>query len=421
VKLSKNCNEVEVQPLVSRVHLDAGAEVLDVAADSTVTDSVWLLVRRNGAAGSPEIVVQRQAAGGVEEEVVLPLDPVAAPSLSLQPAPETGRVWVVREAPSVFEVWRIDPSDPLQPVLGSENLAGFPSEGPLCNPCDDSEWPRRLVFLEGVPAVASLPTFSIDASLVVWVGRLDDSGFEIRLNGENRLSFEPPCDDDSPEAQAACEEQRQNLVYPEITLLGVQRDPRQAQTVLFGHRTRNETYDGDPFPLESADVFMVALFIDEEGRPEGILRSYSGVYSPEGPLDTSVPFLPSTDPPFGVAIDRFASYGLFSNGGELPRIVQLPNADPDFEELTGRVPLQLDTQLLQLDRDLAMGRLVDGRWELTKLFPDDPQQSGELTYETDAAITEIVSGGVGTFMLRKDGARPEVVRVRCPELEPEGA
>ena len=116
-----------------------------------------------------------------------------------------------------------------------------------------------------------------------------------------------------------------------------------------------------------------------------------------------------------VSADRFAAYGLFSNGGEVARLVQLPNSDPDFTELTSRVSLTLDTQLLQMDRDLALGRLDEGRWELTKLFPDAPAQSRTRVYETDAPITEVVSGGIGTFMLSKTAAPPELVRVRCVE------
>ncbi len=418
VKLSKNCNDVEVQSLIPRVPLEAGSTVLDVATDSTVTDAVWILLVRPTDEGDDELVVQLQGPDGVESEFVLDTSAVIAPALSLQPAPDSGQVWVVREEPGVFELWRIDPDDPLQPILPSENLSSFPTDGPLCNPCDSSEWPRRLYFMEGQPAVVSLPTFSVDAGLVVWAGRLDTSGLLIRMADEHRLSFEPPCEGDTPEAQAACAEQRMNLIYPEITLLGVQEDPRRDQTMLFGHRTRAESYAGDPFPLESADVFMVGLFLDGDNRPEGVLRSYSGFYTPEGPIDASAPPLPSATPPFGIAVDRFAAYGLFSNGGVLPRLIQLPEADPDFEELSGRVTLELDTELLQMDRDLAMGRLVDGEWEVTKLFPDEPSQSGVLVYGGSEPITEVVSGGVGTFMLRKGDAAPEVVRLRCPQPDP---
>jgi len=418
VKLSKNCNEVEVRSLVPRVPLEPGTIVLDVATDSTVTDTVWLLLRRPTDDGEGELIVQLQSSGGVEAEYRLETSALISPSLSLQPAPDAGQVWVVREEPGVFELWRIDPDDPLAPILPSENLVDFPTDGPLCSPCDSGEWPRRLFFVEGQPAVVSLPTFSVDAGLVVWAGRLDTSGLLIRMADEHRLSFEPPCEDDTPEAQAACAEQRMNLTYPEVTLLGVQEDPRREQTMIFGHRTKAESYDGDPFPLESADVFMVGLFLDEGNRPEGILRSYSGFYTPEGPIDASAPPLPSASPPFGMAVDRFAAYGLFSNGGVLPRLIQLPEADPDFEELSGRIPLELDTTLLQMDRDLAMGRLVDGQWEVTKLFPDEPSQSGVLLYGGAEPITEVVSGGVGTFMLRKGDAPPEVVRLRCPQTDP---
>ena len=412
LELSKNCNDVQVQTLAARVGEGEGETVLDVAADGALGDSAWVLVHRSTGAGS-EVVVQRVSTRGVEDEVLLP---VQTSSVSLVPAPESGRVWVVRDQPGLLQLWRVAPDDPVRPLLGSDELSSFPSTGPLCEDCDGADWPRRLIFLSGTPALLSLPRSSKDAVLVVWVASLATDGAQISLDREHRLNFEPPCDDTSPEAQAFCEEQRMNLRYPEVTLLGVQQDPRQPQTVLFGHRTRSQSYDGESFPLESADVFMVSVFLDDDGGPAGVLRSYSGFYDGSEPVGSSVPPLPTADPPHGVAIDRFASYGLFSNGGQLARLVQLPDTDPNFTELSGRVSLPLEGSLLQLDRDLAMGQVVDGAWEITKLFPDDPGQSQVRRYDGDAPIVEVLSGGVGTFLLRKEGIPPEVVRVRCPEL-----
>lgn len=417
LKLSKNCNEVVVDVLVPRVGDGDGHEILDVAADGTLGTTAWVLVRRSTAAGASELVVQRIAAHGIEHETVLPIE--GAPTLALSPAPETGRVWVVQSEPGHYQVWRVDPDDPVRPLLGSTELASFPSVGPPCEGCDD-EWPRRLFFLPSGPAIVALPRASTDASLVVWVAELDTSGAEIRLGSEHRLNFEPPCDDSTEEAAAFCEQQHMNLRYPSITLLGLQQDPRQTATSLFGHRTRSQSYDGQTFPIESADVFMVSLHNSSDGAPAGVLRSYSGFYIDDGRgLEEGITPMPTADPPYGLAIDRFAAYGLFSNGGRLPRIVQLPDADPEFIELTDEVPLELDTALLQLDRDIALGRLDGGAWAVTKLFPDDPTRSGELRYESDAPLERVISGGVGTFMLEKQGAPPEVVRLRCPEPEDE--
>lgn len=414
LKLSKNCNELEVVTLVPRVGDAADEEVIDVAADGTLGQTAWVLVRRATATGDTEVVVQRVSAGGVEHETVLPVEATA--SLALTPAPESGRVWVVRDEPGTFELWRVAPEDESRPLLGSTDLSPFPSVGPPCLSCG-LDWPRRLFFLPTGAALVALPRESLDASLVVWVAPLETTGAQIWYASEHRLNFEPPCDDSTPESQAFCEEQRMSLSYPEITLLGIQQDPRQTTTMLFGHRTRRQSYDGDPFPIDSADVFMVALQLDADGVPAGVLRSYSGFYTGEGAggLEGGPAPMPTPDPPYGVAIDRFAAYGLFSNGGQLPRIVQLPESDPEFVELTARVPLTLDTSLVQLDQDVALGRLVDGAWELTKLFPDDPSQSTVQLYETDGAVEQVISGGVGTLMLRKQGAPPEVVRLRCPE------
>jgi hypothetical protein len=414
LKLSKNCNEAEVEVLVAAVGDGDGEDILDVAADGTLGTTAWVLLRRSGATGS-EVVVQRVAPDGVEHETVLPVE--GSSSLLLTPAPEAGRVWVVREEPGLLEVWRVAPDDPVRPLLGSDDLSSFPSDAIMCEGCDGDGWPRRLFFVSGNPALVSLPTESEDAGLGVWVAPLDASGAEIRLTGEHRLNFEPPCEATTPEAEDFCEQQRMNLRYPAISLLGLQQDPRQRVTSLLGHRTRSQMYDGQPSPIESADVFMVSLFLDGDGVPAGVLRSYSGFYtgSEEGPLDDSVPPLPTADPPYGMAIDRFATYGLFSNGGQLARLIQLPEVDPEFIELSGRIPLALETSLLQLDRDLALGRLVDGTWEITKLFPDEPSQSEVSIYRSDASIVQVVSGGVGTFLLHKEDVPPEVVRVRCSE------
>jgi len=414
LKLSKNCNEVEVVSLVPRLG-ESNEDVLDVAANGTLGESAWVLLRRSAPDGSLELWVQRIGAEGVEHEVLLPVD--GAASVFLAPAPESGRVWVVHDEPGIFELWRVTPDDAARPLLGSTNLSVFPSDGPPCEGCDHDDWPRRLFFLPTGPGLVALPRQSSDASLVVWVNLLSTNSAEIQLGTEHRLNFEPPCDDSTPESEAYCEEQRMNLRYPVISLLGIQQDPRQTTTTLFGHRTRRQTYDGDPFPLESADVFMVSLRLEEAGIPAGVLRSYSGFYAGEGlEVPGNTPPVPTADPPYGMAIDRFAAYGLFSNGGTLARIVQLPDADPEFVELTEQVHPELDMQLLQLDRDVALGRLVDGAWELTKLFPDKPSESSVMLHSDDEGIVEVISGGVGTFILRKQSGPPEIVRLRCPDV-----
>lgn len=415
LKLSKNCNEAEVVSLVPRVGTGVGEEVLDVAADGTSGETAWVLLRRPTADGGRELVVQRVAASGVVHETVLPIEGTSSPLLS--PAPEPGRVWVVLDEPGRYEVWRVAPDDMARPLLGSADLSSFPAAGPPCLGCELDDWPRRLFFLPTGPALVALPRESFDAALVVWVGTLDTSSAQIWLTAEHELRFKPPCNGDTEEAEAFCEEQSMNLRYPEIVLLAVQQDPRQTDTMLFGHRTRSQSYDGQESPLRSADVFMVNLHIDERtGGPAGNLRSYAGIYVDPVPGGEDAAPVPAAVPPYGVAIDRFAAFGLFNNDGSVPRLLELPDADPEFIELTDRVPqLTLDTSLLQLDRDLALGRVEDGAWRITKLFPDDPSQSHELVHEDEARIDEVVSGGVGTFMLRKQDAPPELVRVRCLE------
>lgn len=417
--LAKNCNEAQLVRLLD-VGLGSGERILDVAADGVTEARAWVLVRRELPGDDDALVVQLRGAAGVEHEQVLPIPAVVSPGLSLRPDPATRRVWVVRAEPGLWSVYRVATDDPGRELLSSDNLAAFPSEQVLCDPCDTSTWRRDLVFLSSGPAVVSVPPFSIDAGLIIWAANLDITSTQVRVGGGNRLNFEPPCDDDiSPEGQAACEMDRMTLTYPEITVLGVQQDPRRPQAAIFGHRVRRRIYDNEDIPLDSADVFMASVFIDSQGGgTAGVLRSYSGIYS--GAFDLppeDYELLPGTQPPFGIASDRFATYGLFSNGGVLPRIVQLPNDDPDFIELTDRAfALEVDSQLLQMDRDLAFGRIDEnGRWVVHKFFPDDPSRSRDLVYEPRTPITAVRGGGIGTFLLEKEEGPAEVVRLRCPE------
>ena len=60
----------------------------------------------------------------------------------------------------------------------------------------------------------------------------------------------------------------------------------------------------------------------------------------------------------------------------------------------------------------------DGSWEITKLFPDDIIQSQTVTYTSRTApILEAEAAGPGVFLLRREQAPPQLVRLVCASAE----
>lgn len=398
--VSKNCNEVEVETVLTDVGADT-AGLLGAAMDPH-SPIVWLLVRMESE-GTAFVQVQRVVEGVVDFQAILPTPPVAG-TMELRAAPDAAQAWVVHRGTGTFRVWRVDPSLEGGGVQSSQELVAFPHDAFTCAPCDTADWYRELVFLDQRPYIVSVPPFSPTAAVSFWVGGLvsapPDTG-TIEVGTEHRLNFERTCPSTGDALEdEACEASKSQVSYPEITVLGRQVDPRPESARMLVQRERAEETE----PATVPDVFVVSLAIDLDGVPQGILRSYQD------------PNEATPSPPHGIAVDEFASYVLYTSQFVGPRFLRLasPPGELDFEDLTAAVePIDFDTQVLQLDADIGLGRVIDGAWEITKIFPDALIRSETTTYTTDAPIVAADGIGGGTFLLGKEGRAPEVVRLRC--------
>lgn len=407
--VNKNCNEAEVRRVLTDIGTDAAA-LLDAALDPG-SDTVWLLFAvENGE--SPGVEVRRVVDGLLQQSIVIPRPPMPG-TFSLRPSPDPEQVWVVYRGDGTFRLWRVDPllaaQGGVEPVQPSRELASFPHDTFACVVCDKGGWHRDLVFLDGRPFAVSVPPESTSASVSVWVGPLGavppDTG-TLEVVTEHRLEFQKTCPFTGDVFQdEACEASKATISYPSVTVLARQIDPRYFTTRLLVHRDRAE--EGVPDTI--SDVFVVSLGIDADGVPQGILRSYQDPYGA------------TVGPPSGIAVDDFASYALYTTQFAGTRLLRLPSppGELDFEDLSLEVqPLDDDTQILQLDADIAIARIDDGAWRVTKLFPDALSRSVTTDYRADAPITAAHGIGAGAFLLEKEGDDPEIVRVRCLEPEP---
>ena len=132
--------------------------------------------------------------------------------------------------------------------------------------------------------------------------------------------------------------------------------------------------------------------------------------------------VPPASPDDGaVVIDSRAMYVKY-DGGASPVIVQKADLDDTFDTLTDELAIDIsrDSTLLQLDEDMALGRITDeGAWEIVKLFPDAPNESRLTLYEPGSDIERVAFAGPGSFLVHEADGGPDLVRVACND-EPSG-
>ena len=132
------------------------------------------------------------------------------------------------------------------------------------------------------------------------------------------------------------------------------------------------------------------------------------LYAPAGPEDGAV------------VIDSRAMYVQYDSGVSSV-IVQKAALDDRFDTLTDELDLEMfeDSTLLQLDEDIALGRIVDGAWEVVKLFPDAPDASRVTLHEAGSELERVVFAGPGSFLLHEADGGPDLVRLRCSDDPPQ--
>ncbi len=406
--ISKNCNEVDVVVITSAVGGAAGQqdEIVHTAADGSAPNSAWVLyVPAAGAAGN--LRVRHLVGDNVVSDVEIGIPAQDKFATRLRASPIADEVFVTREGIGDFRLWRVIERDPLPYVQGSNQLGNFPNDGHTCSPCDTADWKRDLIFLQGEPYLVSVPPFSPTVAISVWVGALTagQNGIgDYQLDSEHRLNFEPRCDPGLPlEELQSCESTNAIVSHPTVEVLGRQIDPRPATSAILATRGRQEA----GIPLTTHDIFVVHVGLDDDNVPAGILRSE------QSDIETTRP----PGPPSGLAVDEFATYAMVNMPIEGVKLLRLELATFDQGFTTLSVPDLEGQSLLQLDNDIALGRINDGAWEITKLFPDSVEQSRTTTYESSAPIVAAEAAGPGVFLLRRDGASPELVRLACASAE----
>lgn len=405
--ISKNCNEVDVIVVAHNLgESDVGRdEIVDAASDGSAVNAAWVLyVPKGGESGN--LFVRHLVGDRVVSEVDIGILASDKAATQLRAAPTRDEVYVTRQGPGDFRLWRVSETGSTLWAQGSVQLGTFPRDEHTCTPaCDTTDWQRELIFLEGQPHLMAVPPFSPTVAISVWVGVLvagQQGTGTFSLNGEHRLNFEPRCDPGVPlDELQLCEGTNAMVSHPTVQVLSRQIDPRPATSALLATRGRQE---GDIAQAPTThDIFVVHVGLDEANVPAGILRSE------QSDFETTQP----PTPPSGMAVDEFATYALVNrqlDGAKLLRL-ELATFDQGFSTLP--VTALVGRELLQLDNDIALGRILDGRWEITKLFPDSVDQSRTTTYESSASILDSRVVGPGLFLLQREQAAPELVRLVC--------
>jgi hypothetical protein len=417
VDIAANCAEAELEILLAE--MEEGNRpwdrVLAVAVDAPGVDRYWALVEYTDPNIGPGLGLTH--IDGTDWTIPLPIQPadlVPGASLTLRPGPIPGTAWLVHKDVGTFRLWSVDATnvgfDPF--ITRSQDHGLFPeSAAYLCEegfgelgPCDVSEWERELVFLDGYAFVAAIPPFSPNNTTYVYLGPLDTY---LGINESKELTFERQCDPTEPLAEyTACTEENAATTYPVLTLMGSQQSTNAAEHRMFLLRQR--AIGGIPEPAR--EVVFLKLLLDDRKQPAGTIQSKA-----------LADVVPIGGPPSGIARDEFASYMLHPtkapDGVGPPAITRLAELEDEFDVLQG-IPLRDDVSLLQLESDIALGRVVDGTWEITKLFPDAPERSEVAVYTGSAEITGVAPAGHGAFLVFKAARGPDLVQLGCPEDSP---
>ncbi len=414
---SPNCVAAQVDVLVPDLDRDDRPwhRVISVAMDEPGSRLFWALVQlRDDVGGAGPFALVHVRDDQVDIQLETPGFLSATTDVTLRPGPAPGAAWIVETGPGSLRVWSLDAAFPDAPLRAiSNDLGWFPGGiAQLCEgefeenlqPCDVTDWHRELAFVEGVPHILSIPPFSPNATMYVYAGRLEPG---LSLTEQTQLEFFRRCAQEDEEGStpmsSACSQEIAETTYPSLVVMGTQQDvvsPTHHQFIV-RDRERNRV------PVSREAVALV-LDLDDNGRLRGFVfsRELKEVELALGP-------------PGGLANDDFAAYLLhpIAQGGA--RVTRLRTDGPgsvrdgDRFDVLQELPLESDVEMLQMAGDIALGRVLDGTWEVTKLFPDAPERSEVVVYAPDTPVSSVRSAGRGAFVVFKDSEGPDLVQLRC--------
>ncbi len=407
--VSSNCAEAEV--IVRREQLHSAYDwhtVVAAAADAPGVPGAWLLVIGQPPGGLDQLeLVHLDDDGVVDHRVPQGVSPGFADEFELIPGAEPGEAWLSQRSPGIHYVGHYDAREPYPQLASSSNLATLAvpcdadGDGDY-ESCDASAWFQALVFMADPapqPYVITFPPSSVDFSIEIVPTRLDLSlSPTYPLDPDRTLDFAPQCDEGlPPEEIEACQAAFAGRHYPSLAPMGLLRDARSSFSSLVMYR---ETAQDDG-PVTTADVPLFTFAIGGLDRPAGLLR-----------VDPTLP-TPRADAFGALAIDHNATYFAYAASDGEPVLVRAPHAGLEFVELGRTLGLEGEVTLLQLDADIAIGRIVDGAWEVLKLFPDSPAQSRTTSWRGEADVIAVDPAGPGSFVVYDADGEATLVQVRC--------
>lgn len=417
---SPNCSSATLEVLIRDLHRDAQpwSEVGQVIVSQSDPSDFWALVRLRDPSvlNARPIAVVHVEDGRIDGQFEISDTLDEATDVELRQGAFDQDVWLMERGPGAFRVTRFIVNASGTAVERSSNLAWFPStianlcedegptdpfEEPTLGPCDVGDWHRDLAFLDKSPYIVSVPPFSPNATMFVYTGAL---GNGMGVTEQTQLEFFRTCDDedeDSPPGTSPCARELAETTYPKLDVMGEQRDLDTPNHHLFIARTRE--IERIPQPLE-----LVAVSLGPGTVPKGFV--YSTTFD-EVQLAAGAS---------SMALDRNSAYLLHPVEDGAPRITRLRTGDGDRDRFDLLAQLNVeppaDAQMLQMNEDVAVGWIDEGRWLVTKLFPDAPERSELTTYAPSAPVTEVRPAGNGAFLVLKDHEDgPDLVRLRCNE------
>jgi hypothetical protein len=409
VDVAANCNAVEIEVELQDLDgMGGSTRVLAAASDGPDEAGWWLLVSASVEGDGKALELWHLHDGAIDHTVALGLPTDWASDLELRPGPSSGEAWLLRRSPGIFQLWQVDARFD-SPLVGlTSDLAGFPYTADPCEdedgwlaPCPTADWYRDLVFLgeRGAPFVVSVaPSASTPHTRVFVAELVPIGGNTLWLGQERSMVLLSQCAPPVPlEQEERCEEYFLAVSYPHIDVLAQQRDARPPFAHLLLLRQSAEYGE----LTDWGDVIVVTLDLPGED-PRGTIQR---------PILEG--YVPTQQHPAGLAIDEQAIYFLVAGFWGHDHLLARMSTSGASVEIASGVPLEPETSLLQLDGDVALSRIVEGMWEVTKLFPDDPRRSQITEYRAPTPISDVQWAGPGAFVVHRADGGPDLLHVRC--------
>lgn len=377
-----------------------GSEVHAMALERTDGDSAWILatdgeglLRLRGWPQGPSIDLS---------------DLGAAHEFRLVPGPGDGQTWLVLDRPGVVQVWRLEEAAEGTMFAGPV-LSNFPAEG---------DWTRRLVFIDEVPHLMSVPDAGDASTVELSLARLSLETLEPDIPIALPLWQTTCIDDGVEETGPSCEAP---LLSGPVTLELL--DTAEAGS-LNGAAALIAMYaakTSDPPMMTALHTTLVASVelrtLGPEAPPTMIRRDWP-IWFTNGPVYVSLAFITADTR----KLYWIAGYTPFDGPPPEKDLVIRANRDEEGSAegvyTVATVDRGRNTHLLQIGGRAALGQVNDDVWTIAPIRNDAIDQTtiAKLQLEPNA---EVSLAGRGQFLVRGDKGTRRVAAICADDPTPE--